>query len=338
MTGPVQTVKSVFNSLINPIENVKTAQRSGATQADSMAQEKIDADKLSRGKVVAPILQWWARKFRQASGRAAMDQWGKGMLYDAVYNLVASGNGDHLVAEFGPEFTDMPLEKKAEVTANRLVERLSNTSSPSNISAGMMPQSGTPQSIGLGLMRWPISQWNNFSEDVINGMLNGKSKEGMKRFLAWTVGGVVAGGVLDELAKWLWNRKTPYLSWGEFLRVTGDDDISTKKKAQEFLYMTTAQMQAIGALGSVGDAIVAPAAKQWAGARTMGNVTDLQYPAMIVGKDALDVTGSYVNALVNGRADGADFLEFLGEIARLNQNVKVAQAMLETQGVIEKSP
>jgi hypothetical protein len=196
-------------------------------------------------------------------------------------------------------------------------------------------------------MRWSVAQYNTFAEDVVNPMLDGRGEEGMKRFLTLVLGSIVGGSVINGLLDDLLKRKPDHLTWGEWLNVFNDPAVDKATKAKEFAYAAASRAQVMGALGWVGDYLVAPAAREIAGGTRWANQTDIQYPAWIVGTQMAQTIGSYYNAVVNKRTDGSDFLEFLGELGKINQNFRVAhgavKAMqgeekkgLRDQGVVER--
>jgi len=340
--GPSAALRASMDYIANIPAKLKEARQAGAMPGDLLEPEIV-----ANSKAIARSMMKLARKMRTWSGREFLDNTGRVIIYDAVKAVIMEGNGDHLVQEFGPAYTEgMSKEEIASQTAAVLSHRASNVSDAGSLPAGMLPQGGG-LSAPLSLMRWSVAQYNTFAEDVVNPMLEGKGELGMKRFLTLVLGSVVAGSVVNGLLDDLLKRKPDHLTWGEWLNVFNDPKVDKATKAKEFAYAAASRAQVMGALGWVGDYLVAPAAREIAGGTRWANQTDIQYPAWIVGSQMAQTIGSYYNAVQNKRTDGSDFLEFLGELGKINQNFRVAhgavKAMqgeekkgLRDQGVVER--
>jgi len=325
--GPVQALRSMLASIIEPGKKIEEARAAGAMPGDLLSPEtELNA------RVVARGLMKFARGMRKISGREFLDNLGRTVIFDAVKSVILEGKGDHLVKEFGPVNADgLTAEQIAEQTAARISHRASNVADAGSLPEFMLPQS--PMSWPFALARWSVSQYNNFSEDVVNPALRSSGKEQMRRFVTLMIGSVVAGSVINGLLDDLFKRKPDYLTWGEWLNVFGDDKVDNATKAKEFAYTAAARMQVMGALGWVGDYLIAPAARELAGGKAFARSTDIQYPAWIVALQTGDILGSYYNAMKSGRTDGSDFMDLLLELVKLNQNAKIAGAGLEAAGM-----
>lgn len=338
LTNPAQAVGSAIETIFNPLISFKAARRSGAVQGDMLAAEQIEA-----GKVIARSLMRTARAIRKGTGREALDTYGQLMIYNALTDYMKTPGGEALIEEFGPAFSKgMSIDEKRRITVSRLVERYSNKATPQNLTPGMLPHAGNPLSSALSLTRWSQAQWNNFSEDIINKWLNDKGDSvAFKRLLTWGLGSIIGGTAINKLWEEFNRRKPRSLTWGEWLNIFNRDDIDKDRKAKEFAYTAATQLQTIGTLGTVGDVIVMPAVKAMAGEKLKDitrNSTDLQYPAAIMGMDWLEKTRSYFTALSDGRSTPDDFWEYLGELAKTAQNVKIAQKLFENIGATEPEP
>jgi len=324
--GPMQAVRSMLAIIIEPGKKIEEARAAGAMPGDLLSPEtELNA------RVVARGLMKFARGMRKISGREFLDNLGRTVIFDSVKAVILEGKGDHLVKEFGPVNAEgLSAEQIAEQTAARISHRASNVADAGSLPEFMLPQS--PMSWPFALARWSVSQYNNFSEDIVNPALRSSGKEQMKRFLTLMLGSVVAGSVINGLLDDLFKRKPDHLTWGEWLNVFGDDKIDNATKAKEFAYTAAARMQVMGALGWVGDYLIAPAARELAGGKAFARSTDIQYPAWIVALQAGDIFGSYYNAMKSGRTDGSDFMDLLLELVKLNQNAKIAGAGLEMAG------
>jgi len=324
--GPVQAVRSMLAIIIEPGKKIEEARAAGAMPGDLLSPEtELNA------RVVARGLMKFARGMRKISGREFLDNLGRTVIFDSVKAVILEGKGDHLVKEFGPVNAEgLSAEQIAEQTAARISHRASNVADAGSLPEFMLPQS--PMSWPFALARWSVSQYNNFSEDIVNPALRSSGKEQMKRFLTLMLGSVVAGSVINGLLDDLFKRKPDHLTWGEWLNVFGDDKVDNATKAKEFAYTAAARMQVMGALGWVGDYLIAPAARELAGGKAFARSTDIQYPAWIVALQAGDILGSYYNAMKSGRTDGSDFMDLLLELVKLNQNAKIAGAGLEMAG------
>ena len=327
--GPIQAARSMLASIIEPGKKIEEARAAGAMPGDLLTPEtELNA------RVVARSLMKFARGMRKISGREFLDNLGRTMIYDSVKSVIMEGSGDHLVKEFGPVNAEgLSRAEIAEQTAARISHRASNVADAGSLPEFMLPQSS--MSWAFALARWSVSQYNNFSEDVVNPALRSSGKEQMRRFLTLMVGSVVGGSVINGLLDDLFKRKPDHLTWGEWLRVYGDNKVDNATKAKEFAYTAASRMQVMGALGWVGDYLIAPAARELAGGSKWARSTDIQYPAWIVALQAGDILGSYYNAMKNGRTDGSDFLDLLLEMVKLNQNAKIAGAGMEALGLTE---
>lgn len=329
--GPSAALRSSMDYIMNIPAKIQEARRAGAMPGDLLEPEMT-----ANAKALAKGLMRSARTMRKWSGREFLDNTGRVIIYDAVKSVILEGNGDHLVQEFGPAYTEgMSKEEIASQTAAVLSHRASNVSDAGSLPAGMLPQSGG-LSAPLSLMRWSVAQYNTFAEDVVNPMLDGKGELGMKRFLTLMLGSIVAGSVINGLLDDLLKRKPDHLTWGEWLNVYNDPKVDKATKAKEFAYAASSRAQVMGALGWVGDYLVAPATRELAGGTRWASQTDMQYPAWIVGSQIYRTIASYYNAVSNKRTDGRDFLDFLMEMLKINQNVRVAHGAIKAMQGAEK--
>lgn len=335
IAGPGRALKVTLENIIAPKQAVTRAVRAGSMQADPMEIEAVE-----NGKVLVRNIQKAAKGIRTATARNILDNLGKTLIHDSVVQIIEAGRGQHLIDEFGPAFDPgMSLKEKARITANRLVERYSNAATPQNITPGMLPRSGTAASYMLGLTRWNQAQWNNFTEDVVHGLMDkNRSSESMKRLLTWTLGASIGGAAVNKLWEWIESRKPRWMSWGELLRLTGNDKVETKQKVAEFAYSLTAAQQTIGAFGTVGDYILHPMAKIAAGETVRGNNADIQYPALIITEELAKTLYSFGSAVRDGRATADDFPELLWEVAKAAQNVRIIRRIAEQNGILGAAP
>ena len=335
LVGPGRAIGGALSALFDPKGAAKRARTGGAMQEDMLVSEQIEA-----GKVMARSIMNTAKNIRRyVTGREQLDMYGQMLMHDALTSLMQTPEGKKLIEEFGPAFdANMPEAEKIKLTAARLVERWSNRSTAQNITPGMLPHSSSPLSTGLSLTRWSQSQWNNFSEDIINKWLNDKKNPAaLKRFLNLALGGIVVGSAIDKLVAELYKRKPSWLSWGELLGVFGSDKIENDRKAKEFAYTAAAELQTLGALGTMGDAVMLPLVKKLAGEKNvLKGGLDIQYPAAIVGMDWLEKTGSFMTAVQAGRVSKEDFFQYLEELTKTAQNVRMGRALMERAGVIEE--
>ena len=316
--GPVETGAGIARVLTDFKNKLDQAQRAGAVPPDLLI-----ADIGETSKPLADRLRKWSQLIRHYSGRELLDQVGRVLLYDVPREMILNGRGDHLVKQFGPADTKgMTIQQIADATAARMSRRLSNVTGPASLPAGMLPSSGSASSYMFSLSRWGIGQYNTIKEDIITPMLRDGSKESMGRFLKLMIGSTVIGSVINGLLDWLYDRKPDNLTWGEWLNVAKSEDVPVSKKASELAYSTIAQLQLMGAGGVLTD-MAEPFVGLAAGGDPQVNIGQIQYPAVIVGKELWDNTMSFGSAYVNGRADWKDLFEYLGNIANQAQNIKL---------------
>lgn len=335
IAGPGRALKVTLENIIAPKQAVTRAVRAGSMQADPMEVEAVE-----NGKVLVRNIQKAAKGIRTATARNILDNLGKTLIHDSVVQIIEAGRGQHLIDEFGPAFDPgMNLKEKARITANRLVERYSNAATPQNITPGMLPRSGTAASYMLGLTRWNQAQWNNFTEDVVHGLMDkNRSGQAMKRLLTWTLGASIGGAAVNKLWEWIESRKPRWMSWGELFKLFGNDKVETKQKVAEFAYSLTAAQQTIGAFGTAGDYILHPLAKIAAGETLWGNNADIQYPALIIAEELAKTLYSFGSAVRDGRATADDFPELLWEVAKSAQNVRIIRRIAEQNGILDAAP
>lgn len=335
LVGPGRALGGALSALFDTKGAVKRARTQGAMQEDMLVSEQIEA-----GKAMARGIMNAARFVRgKITFREQLDMYGQMLMHEALTEAMKTPGGKKLIEEFGPAFDpNMTEAEKVKLTAARLVERWSNRSTAQNITPGMLPHSSSPLSTALSLTRWSQAQWNNFSEDVINKWLNDKKNpEALKRFLSLALGGIVVGSAIDKLVAELYKRKPSWLSWGELFGVLGNDKIENDRKAKEFAYTAAAELQTLGALGTMGDAIMLPLVKKMAGEKNvLRGGLDIQYPAAIVGMDWLEKTRSFMTAVQAGRVSKEDFFQYLEELTKTAQNVRMGRALMERAGVMEE--
>lgn len=327
------TVGQAVRSTLDYVTGGRKGQQQAARRAGAMGPDVLAPEAVEDGNRIARGIQNTARKFRTVLGREELDLFGKSLMFDVISNLPAEKQ-NKLIAEFGPT-EKMSREEALDYTAARLVRRASNTSSASNISPGMLPQSGDWKSRYFGLMRWSLGQYNNFKEDVVRPIFQEKSKEAMGRFLKLTIGSAVTSSLLNSLLNELFDRKPDNATWGEFLNIARDPDIPLETKIDEFAYTTLANMQLAGAYGWAGDLALA-GVRAKAGGRSMSDPLDAQYPLLILGASWGKTLGSYVRAVKEGRAGIADFGQLMQELMGASQNGRIINRLMEVSGLDDK--